>query len=467
MRITESVVAILLISGLSAVAAFATEPATPPNILLIVSDDQGYRDLGCYGSQDVQTPILDGLAAEGVRLTNFYVSCPACTPSRASLLTGRYPQRHGTTALFRNDAVDLGLQYDAIRYAVSPERILGMDEREVMVAEVLRKAGYATGLYGKWDLGQLRRFLPRQRGFDEFFGFVNTGIDYYTHERYGVPSMYRNNDPTTEGKGTYATHLFEREAARFLERHHDRPFFLYVAFNAPHMPSSLDAAVRSRVQVPPEYLERYPQANGDRAERRRAYMAAVTCMDEAIGRLLALLDEHKLSDRTLVVFLSDNGASGGGDNGPLRGGKATLFEGGIRVPCIVRWPGRLPRGRVCDGFLSAMEVFPTLLAASGAPVPPGIVLDGFDMLPVLAGAAASPREEMFWEFRGQAAARVGPWKWVSSPKGGGLFNLTDDPGEKHDLSADRPQALDRVTARLTHWRQQMEAAEPRGPFRDY
>ncbi|MGB3585395.1 MAG: sulfatase-like hydrolase/transferase, partial [Tunicatimonas sp.] len=183
-----------------------------PNIVLIVADDQGYHDLGAYGSEDVFTPHLDQLATEGVRLTNFYVTSSICTPSRSGLLTGRYPQRNGTFELFRNDMVDMGHQYTEQEYSISPERVLGTDLREVFLSELLQQAGYTNGIFGKWDFGQLKRYLPLQQGFNDFYGFVNTGIDYYTHERYGTPSMFLGNKPTTADSGTYSTYLFEREA---------------------------------------------------------------------------------------------------------------------------------------------------------------------------------------------------------------------------------------------------------------
>ena len=444
----------------------------PPNILLIVSDDQGYNDLGCYGSTQVKTPNLDNLSAGGVRLTNFYVTWPACTPSRGSLLTGRYPQRNGTYDMFRNDLVDSDHLYKADEYAVSWEMIGGMDTREVLISRVLKKAGYVGGIFGKWDLGQLHRFLPLQRGFDEFYGFTNTGIDYWTHERYGVPSMRRGNKPTAEDKGTYATDLFRREAIRFIEKNKEHPFFCYIPFNAPHGASNLERP-RPGVQAPLDYIQKHygeydPKDTNSRKVRRIRYMAAITYMDEAIGQILQLLDEHNLSDNTLVIFLSDNGGSGStADNGPLRGGKSSLFEGGIRVPCIVRWPGVVPRGTVCDEFLTAMEIFPMLCGAAGIRPPRDVVLDGFDMTPVIAGRQKSPRKEMFWQRRGDKAARVGNWKWVQSSRGSGLFDLSKDIGEQNDLSKDKPDVLRMVKSRFATWEKLMAEAEPRGPFRDF
>jgi arylsulfatase A-like enzyme len=361
------------------------------------------------------------------------------------------------------------VKYDEHHYAVSPEMIGGMDVREVLLPKVLGQAGYRSGIFGKWDLGQLKRFLPLARGFDEFYGFANTGIDYFTHERYGVPSMRRGNRLTTEDKGTYCTYLFQREAVEFLKENQDRPFLLYVPFNAPHGASNLDPAIRGTVQAPREYIERYPLPAGadKKATRRRGYMAAVTCMDAAIGEMLDLLDEYRLTRNTIVIFFSDNGGGGGADNTPLRGGKSRMFEGGLRVPCIVRWPGQIPPRSVCHEFLTSLEVFPTLLAAAGARPPAGVVLDGFDMMPVLAGKAKSRRTEMFWQRRGDKAARVGDFKWVETGRGSGLFDLSNDVSEEHDLSQQKPEVLARVKARFAAWQREMEEADPRGPFRDY
>jgi len=446
----------------------------PPNVILIISDDQGWRDLHCLGREEIITPNLDRLAREGVRATSFYVTWPACTPSRGSVLTGRYPQRNGLYDMVRNDLVNYGHRYTPAEYAVSPEMTLGLDPREVTLGDALKRAGYATGCVGKWDMGQARRYLPLQRGFDFFYGHGNNGLDYYTHERYGVPSLFRGNQRTEEDKGAYATDVFRREALRFVREQKARPFFLYLAFNAPHGASSFAPETEWKpgervrgvgVQVPEKYLKLYP--NHDPKNGVTRYLAAVTCMDEAIGGLLDSLRDLGLERDTLVVFMSDNGGSGNGGNAPLKGGKSSMWEGGLRVPFLARWPGRLPANAVTDEFLTSLELFPTLLAAAGAKPPVGVKLDGFDMTAVLQGKAKSPRSEMFWERRNDRAARIGNWKWVESARGGGLFDLATDLGEKNDLSERRSDLAAQLKAKFNAWKQDMDASEPRGPFRDF
>lgn len=464
---------LLLLLAARAWAAAAPGSQVPPNVILIISDDQGYPDLGCIGSKPLITPNLDKLAAQGVRGTSFYVTWPACTPSRGSVLTGRYPQRNGLYDMVRNDLVNFGHLYPPEEYAVSPEMTLGLDVREVTIGDMLKKAGYATGCVGKWDMGQAKRFLPLQRGFDFFYGHGNNGIDYYTHERYGVPSLFRGNERTEEDKGAYVTDVFRREALRFVGQHAGKqPFFLYLPFNAPHAASTFGAGTveggkktSEGVQAPEKYVALYRGKVKD--EKLARYCGAVTCMDEAIGALLEAVEKAGQTDNTVVLFLSDNGGSGNGGNAPLRGSKSTMWEGGLRVPFIAAWPGKLPAGKVTDEFLTSLELVPTLLSLTGAQPPQGVTLDGFDMLPVLQGKMASPRKEMFWQRRADKAARFENWKWVESAKGSGLFDLSQDLGEKHDLSAEKPEVARDMRERFAAWRAAMDATEPRGPFRDY
>lgn len=440
-----------------------------PNIVLIVSDDQGYHDLGCFGATDVKTPTLDQLAKEGIRLTNFYVTCSFCTPSRASLLTGRYPQRNGTYELFRNDRVNDGHLYQTYEYSVSPERILGTDLREVLISEILKEAGYVNGCFGKWDLGQLKRFLPLQQGFDRYYGFVNTGIDYFTHERYGVPSMYEDNEPTIKDKGTYCTDLFEREALAFVRENIDKPFFLYLPFNAPHYGSNQHKDdPRYPVQATQEYLDMYPEAFGKGDYRRQGTMAAITDMDDAIGNILQVIKDAGKENNTLVIFMSDNGGGGGSSNYPLRGGKSNFFEGGIRVPCLIKWPVNIPGDQVIDNFLSSLEIFPTILSASGIDKPNDLILDGFDMMPALSGENNDlQREEMYWEARDKIAARIGNLKLVDNIDAKGFYDLSKDIAEETDLTDLLPDKYAEIKNKFNNWQLEMASVEPHGPFKDY
>ena len=458
-------------------------PITPANVLLIVSDDQGYNDIGLINPELI-TPNLDRLGREGIRLTNFYVSWPACTPSRGSLMTGRYPQRNGIYDMIRNEAPDYGYKYKSRQeYEATWEWIGGMDQREVMIPAILKPLGFKSAVYGKWDLGALRKYLPTSRGFDDFYGLVNTGIDYYTHERYGMHSMFRNELRTKEDQGIYATDLFRREALRFLEEHRNAPFFLYLPFNAPHGSSSLDPAIRGSVQAPEDYKKMYPRVETElvrgtrygkpamvpsREARRRDYRAAVTCMDAAIGNVLKKIDQQDKANNTLVIFMSDNGGGGGADNSPLRGKKGQMWEGGVRVPCIIRWPAVLPAGKTCDEFLTSLEIFPTIAAATGANLPQGVTLDGFNMIPVLKDKVPSQRTSMFWQRRDLKAARVGNWKWVDMGNTAqGLFHLGDDPGERRNLAAKKPEILNSVREKFDAWRELMQQSTPRGPFRNF
>jgi arylsulfatase A-like enzyme len=434
-----------------------------PNIIVIVSDNQGYRDLGCFGSKDVVSPNLDRMAAEGVKATTFYATSAACTPSRGSILTGRYPQRNGLYEMIRNEMVDYGHRYTKEEYAYSPEMTLGMDLREVTFGQLVKTVGYASGVVGKWDSGRARRFLPLQRGFDFFYGFANTGTDYWTDERYGVPSLYRGN--TLIKDEGFSEERFTREALCFIRERHREPFLLYLAYHAPAGSANLE---RAGIRPPNKYLALYP--NMDPKAKRTEYLATISCMDDGIGQVMALLRELAIDERTLVMFFPDNGAGGVADAGAFAASGRQidrLGEGGIRLSFIARWPGVLPANTTTDEFLSVMDVFPTIAAVSGAQVPAGLALDGSNLIPVLQGKMPSVRTEMFWQSRNSRAARVGKFKWVDCPTFNGLFDLTIDPGEKNDLSKQLPEVAAQARVRWGTWRRAMDEAEPRGPFRDY
>ncbi len=375
-------------------------------------------------------------------------------------MTGRYPQRNGLYEMIRNNEVNFKYLFTEAEYALTPEMTLGLDVREVTIGQALREAGYATGIVGKWDSGRARRYLPLQRGFDFFYGFANTGIDYYSHERYGVPSMFRGNERVKE-EG-HATDLFCREAKRFIRENKDRPFFLYLPFNAPHAASTYD---KKAAQAPEKYRRMY----GEGTEWKTQFKAVLTQFDDAVGEILGLLRELGLERETLVVFASDNGGGGGSVNAPLRGAKATMFEGGLRVPLLARWPGRIGAGRVLGEFGTSLDLFPTFLEVAGAAGARGVKLDGKSLLGWWEGKGVPVREEMYWHkaSTGSRAARVGKWKWVEDQGHGGLFDLGADVGERRDVGRENPEVLAMMKRKWEGWWKEMEAAEARGPFRDY
>ncbi|MBI4625582.1 MAG: sulfatase-like hydrolase/transferase [Verrucomicrobia bacterium] len=456
---------LMLASVLASLASAAVDSASirRPNVIVIVSDNQGFRDLGCFGSPDAITPNLDRLAAEGVKATTFYATSPACTPSRGSILTGRYPQRNGLFEMIRNEMVSYGHRYTMEEYAYSPEMTLGLDLRETTFGQLMQRAGYRTAVVGKWDSGRAKRFLPLQRGFDFFYGFANTGTDYWTGERYGIPSTFSGN-ALIKPEG-FSEELFTREAVRFVRANRQQPFFLYLAYHAPAGSANLE---KTGINPPKKYLDRYPEL--DPKSKRAEYLATISCMDDGVGEIMSALRELGLDRNTLVMFFPDNGAGGVADPTPFNAGGSQIDrmgEGGIRLSFIARWPGVLPAGRSTDEFLSILDVFPTLAAVGGARIPDGLTLDGFNLIPVLQGRERSPRQAMFWHSRNSKAARVGKYKWIESPTAKGLFDLTKDPGEKEDLSGQLPGVYADAKAHWESWRREMDAAEPRGPFRDY
>jgi len=404
-------------TGLQAAHTLAFGEAEPgrPNILLLVADDLGYGDVSCYGAKDIRTPNIDSLASEGVRFSQFYVSTPLCAPMRVSMMTGRYPLR---TSLSHNP------NFKDHEDGLSPD--------ETTIAEVLKNAGYSTGLIGKWHLGYAPKFRPRRQGFDEYFGFLSGWADYYKHTyNEGTKWMFLNDEPHDE-EG-YMTELLARHAIDFLARHRGKRFFLEVAFNAPHFPD----------QAPDEYVKR---------SKRGVYGAMVECLDDNIGRILKHLRGIGLERKTLVIFVSDNGAEARGSNGPLRGRKGSLWEGGIRVPFIARWPGRIPAGRVSHELAVSMDIFSTIVAAGAAELPKDVTIDGKNVLPVMEGEVKSPHEILFWSHEGQSAVRRGRWKLVRDRKNNSfLYDLDGHVGEAKDLAPGNPEIVRELSEMLDAW----------------
>lgn len=415
----------------AAAAGVAPRPARP-NVLIILADDLGWADVGFHKSE-IRTPNLDRLATEGVQFGRFY-SFPVCSPTRSALMTGRSPMR-------------LGVAYHVIR----PWLDYGVPVNEHFMPESFRAAGYQTAITGKWHLGHTRRaFLPNARGFEHAYGHLNGNIDYYTHEREGGIDWHRNGESVVE-EG-YSTDLLAAEAIRFIERRdRSRPFFVYLPFNAPHTP----------LQAPKEIIARYASIPD---KNRRVFAAMVEAMDEAIGRVLAALDREGLRNDTIVLFFSDNGGpiAQGGRNTPLRGGKGSVWEGGTRVPAVLRWPGRIKAGQTSQQVISAMDVFPTLAAAAGVRPLNKLPLDGVNLWPEISSGGRRTRENLLLVVEtGQSfqyALHHKEWKLVREiPKQGGdpvnhLFRVDEDIEEKNDLAAKHPDVVKDLAARVEAWR---------------
>jgi arylsulfatase A-like enzyme len=432
------------------VAVRAEGPASKrPNLLIILADDYGYADAGFQGCKDIPTPQIDSIAAGGVVCTDGHVSGPYCSPTRAGLMTGRYQQRFGN-------------EYNP---GSGPE--LGLPLSETTIADRLKAAGYATGLVGKWHLGAADRFHPQRRGFDEFFGFLGGGHSYFPTGGDGAPIL-RGTSVVKETE--YLTDAFAREAVGFIDRHkdQDRPFFLYLAFNAVHTP----------MHATDDRLKRFASISDT---RRRTYAAMTTAMDEAVGKVLAKLRDAKLEENTLIAFFSDNGGPtmpgttiNGSRNDPLRGSKRTTLEGGIRVPFALQWKGTLPAGKRYDQPVIQLDLHSTLLAAAGIATAPAWKLDGVNLLPYLTGRESGPPHELlYWRMGEQMALRQGDWKIVRYDRhadpnegvskktgpaqvtGQMLYNLAQDIGESHDLTAQYPDKAAELQALWDKWNAQL------------
>ena len=408
----------------------ATAAGAAPNVVLIVSDDQGYADISCYAHPDeVQTPNLDRIAREGARMTSGYASCPVCAPTRAGLLTGRYQQRFGF-------------------YTAADSRA-GLPTSETTLAEILGDHGYATGVFGKWHLGYAPPFRPLERGFDTFYGFLgHGGHDYFDLAiSDDVRSIYRNRSPIDDTG--YLTRNITKEAIAFIEEERGRPFFAYVPYNAVHNP----------LQAPQDYVRRY--SNPD--PQRNTYLAMLAIMDEGVGAILDTLDRLDLSDDTLVIFFSDNGGARGttANNGALRNFKHSVYEGGLRVPFLVRWPGRIPAGTVSDEPVISIDVFATVLAAAGIEPPDELQLDSRDMLLALAGRLDRPlHEALYWNWIDKDsdtgwAIRKGRWKLLADKGGIELYDLKADIGETRNLASNQSMIVQTLLAKYKNWQSQL------------
>lgn len=406
-----------------------------PNVLLILSDDQGYGDVGFNGATDIPTPHLDKLAYDGTIFRSAYAAHPYCSPSRAGLLTGRYQQRfgHENNTPYKHDDPEAGLPLT-----------------ETTLADVMQANGYATAAIGKWHLGDFPKFWPNERGFDYWYGMYGGGLSYWGDVEDLAPEagILRNGKIVPKEELTYLTDDFTDEAIGFIDRHNDEPFFMYLAYNAPHSP----------VHATPEYLEKTEHIEDG---KRAAYGGLVVGMDVGIGRVIQKLKDEGLYENTLIIFYSDNGATdNGGTSAPYRGNKGMLFEGGIRVPFTITWGSNLPAKREIEEPITALDLFPTILAATGIDTPDNLALDGQNLLPMLNGEQTSlAHRELYWRVSDGAgyAVRRGDYKIVKSifkPEPF-LFNLREDPYEHQNLAESLPEKFSELQELYEEWNKEM------------
>ncbi len=420
---------------LSLLIAFTLQ-AAPPNFVIILADDLGYGDLSAYGGW-IDVPHLDRLAAEGMRFTDFHSNGAVCSPTRAALLTGRYQQRAGIP----------GVVYADPKQPVHQD---GLQTSEITFAELLRDAGYATGIFGKWHLGYHPRYNPVRHGFDVFRGYVSGNIDFFSHVDQAGTYDWWHGGATAQEPG-YVTHLINRHSVAFIEQNHQRPFCLYVPHEAPHYPFQGPDDDPKGFRVAGERSVRLEQ---DEATIRQKYREMVIEMDEGVGQILATLERLDLDENTLVIFLSDNGATAEGSNGQFRGTKGAVFEGGHRVPAIARWTGRIEAGSETYQLAMSFDLMPTMLELAGIKPPSAHPLDGVSLAPVLLRGEKLERGPLFWQHGEAFAMRDGRWKLITGQRGlagDGLFDLAADPAEKTNLAEDHPARVRRMKAAVKKW----------------
>jgi arylsulfatase A-like enzyme len=438
----------LLLSFAIAVAvplAQAQRDVAPrPNVVLIITDDVGYGDFGSYGAPDIKTPNVDSLARDGVRLTDFYANGATCTPTRSGLISGRYQQRFALEAPLGNEH-----SRDAAR---------GLPATGRSLPQLLKNNGYATALIGKWHLGYKPEFSPGAHGFDYFFGFKSGYTDYYQHTSgEGLPDLFENDQPV-EVAG-YMTDLITERSVRFIEQNTQRPFFIDVAYNAAHWPyqppDKPSKAIDNARHLGPFDMD---------TSTRTDYVAMLERADQGVGRILQALDRLGLRQNTIVIFTNDNGGEWLSRNTPLFHHKGTVWEGGIRVPAILRWPGHIPTGRVSGQVGITMDLTASILAATRSPVPADARLEGIDLLPILEGRAPEVERTLFWRVTGprtQVAVRSGDWKLLFDGRPM-LFNLRTDLGERNNLVGQRGDIARKLEPLLAAWQKDVDAEAKRG-----
>jgi len=407
---------------------FSASSQNRPNIVLIMADDLGYGDIGCYGNTEIKTPNIDALAMSGIRFSDYHSNGAVCSPTRAALMTGRYQQRCGVEGVI----------------TAKSHREVGMALSEITIAEVLKAAGYDTAIFGKWHLGyDVKRFGPQLQGFDTFEGFVSGNVDYFFKiDQEGYKDWWvgekLSDDPN------YLTKTIGDRAVKWIGEHKDKPFFLYLPHGAPHGPyqGPGDKGFREVGRI-----ARQPPINA-----KQKYREVIEALDQSVGEVVAALKEQGVYENTLIIFTSDNGQVGPGSAGPLRGGKAQVYEGGHRVPMIMNWPGNIDAGTESGVLAIGMDFYPTFAKLAGAELPGGLTLDGDDLFDLMREGGDRPGRVLHWLHNESIGTREGYWKLVNHGKGKPqLFNLSEDLGEQKDLADKRPEIVETLMAKQKAW----------------